>query len=106
MAVHKGEAAGAMMIAAGQIIETDLLRMVGPAAHVGGEVAPVNAVFPHVQQQKSPDRAGIKKISHFEIHAPRAAAACAGRIIDRKSTRLNSSHRCISYAVFCLKKKN
>ena len=25
--------------------------------------------------------------------------------IDRKSTRLNSSHRCISYAVFCLKKK-
>src|SRR5437763_10488062 len=27
-------------------------------------------------------------------------------VIDRKSTRLNSSHRCISYAVFCLKKKN
>src|SRR5437764_8761905 len=26
--------------------------------------------------------------------------------VDRKSTRLNSSHRCISYAVFCLKKKN
>src|SRR5437879_7889007 len=24
---------------------------------------------------------------------------------DRKSTRLNSSHRCISYAVFCLKNK-
>src|SRR5437762_9120473 len=28
-----------------------------------------------------------------------------GTITDRKSTRLNSSHRCISYAVFCLKKK-
>src|SRR5437762_13680682 len=28
-----------------------------------------------------------------------------GGIPDRKSTRLNSSHRCISYAVFCLKKK-
>src|SRR3970282_2604532 len=27
------------------------------------------------------------------------------RRLDRKSTRLNSSHRCISYAVFCLKKK-
>ena len=26
-------------------------------------------------------------------------------VVDRKSTRLNSSHRCISYAVFCLKKK-
>src|SRR5437762_7202095 len=25
---------------------------------------------------------------------------------DRKSTRLNSSHRCISYAVFCLEKKH
>src|SRR5690242_19061644 len=29
-----------------------------------------------------------------------------GRRIDRKSTRLNSSHMSISYAVFCLKKKN
>src|SRR5437762_4128049 len=28
-----------------------------------------------------------------------------GPPLDRKSTRLNSSHRCISYAVFCLKKK-
>src|SRR5437763_12225239 len=30
---------------------------------------------------------------------------CGHRQRDRKSTRLNSSHRCISYAVFCLKKK-
>src|SRR5207248_11314023 len=29
----------------------------------------------------------------------------AGERVDRKSTRLNSSHRTISYAVFCLKKK-
>src|SRR3712207_8805115 len=28
-----------------------------------------------------------------------------GRLTDRKSTRLNSSHANISYAVFCLKKK-
>src|SRR5258708_37459241 len=27
------------------------------------------------------------------------------RLLDRKSTRLNSSHQIISYAVFCLKKK-
>src|SRR5207244_6023608 len=27
-------------------------------------------------------------------------------LLDRKSTRLNSSHQIISYAVFCLKKKN
>src|SRR5256886_7210008 len=30
---------------------------------------------------------------------------CLGEMIDRKSTRLNSSHSQISYAVFCLKKK-
>src|SRR6266513_1572792 len=32
-------------------------------------------------------------------------AAAGGRVADRKSTRLNSSHVSISYAVFCLKKK-
>src|SRR5690606_40140642 len=33
-------------------------------------------------------------------------AALSGTFADRKSTRLNSSHVKISYAVFCLKKKN
>src|SRR2546430_5101780 len=40
---------------------------------------------------------------------PRGIAAveiAAREAIDRKSTRLNSSHSQISYAVFCLKKKN
>src|SRR5437762_10001327 len=43
--------------------------------------------------------------------APRPAGQLAAllpepplALVDRKSTRLNSSHRCISYAVFCLKK--
>src|SRR3712207_6897095 len=35
-----------------------------------------------------------------------SAARTATRARDRKSTRLNSSHANISYAVFCLKKKN
>src|SRR5256886_13053591 len=34
-----------------------------------------------------------------------ADAAACGEPADRKSTRLNSSHSQISYAVFCLKKK-
>src|SRR5437763_5614940 len=42
-------------------------------------------------------------------HGPRAASyptrAVFRRRTDRKSTRLNSSHRCTSYAVFCLKIK-
>src|SRR5258708_21678533 len=39
------------------------------------------------------------------LPAARQAHAAAGRRSDRKSTRLNSSHQIISYAVFCLKKK-
>src|SRR5687768_17969012 len=34
-----------------------------------------------------------------------ARVARDGQLLDRKSTRLNSSHGYISYAVFCLKKK-
>src|SRR5438309_4587544 len=33
-------------------------------------------------------------------------ARLGAAVLDRKSTRLNSSHSSISYAVFCLKKKN
>src|SRR5207253_11215125 len=36
----------------------------------------------------------------------RVAQTFDGHVVDRKSTRLNSSHVAISYAVFCLKKKN
>src|SRR5205807_3963146 len=40
-------------------------------------------------------------------HQPSVAGSGrGGRVPDRKSTRLNSSHLVISYAVFCLKKKN
>src|SRR3712207_7038377 len=35
----------------------------------------------------------------------RVEGVVAGHHLDRKSTRLNSSHANISYAVFCLKKK-
>src|SRR5438876_8529533 len=45
---------------------------------------------------RRPDRLAVR----FEL----AGRAVAG--LDRKSTRLNSSHPSISYAVFCLKKKN
>src|SRR5688572_32529126 len=45
----------------------------------------------------------------FTVGKPRApvrAVHLVGiRLLDRKSTRLNSSHSQISYAVFCLKKK-
>src|SRR5690625_3827220 len=40
------------------------------------------------------------------FHASACCSAGISRHRDRKSTRLNSSHVAISYAVFCLKKKN
>src|SRR2546430_4293100 len=45
----------------------------------------------------------INKVRHAEIHFLQRVFPIA---LDRKSTRLNSSHSQISYAVFCLKKKN
>src|SRR2546430_4128271 len=38
-------------------------------------------------------------------HVGAAQASVGATVLDRKSTRLNSSHSQISYAVFCLKKK-
>src|SRR5207249_6037797 len=43
-------------------------------------------------------------LSHEQGLSPLVADNCHGE--DRKSTRLNSSHVSISYAVFCLKKQN
>src|SRR2546430_7795283 len=50
------------------------------------------------------DRIGDTRPHCLEAHA--AAADNEFGQTDRKSTRLNSSHSQISYAVFCLKKKN
>src|SRR3989442_2032005 len=44
-----------------------------------------------------------QKLDELELLAGRAAGHAQD--LDRKSTRLNSSHVRISYAVFCLKKK-
>src|SRR5207244_12984085 len=46
----------------------------------------------------------IAKFWHSETLTARTSRS-ARRCTDRKSTRLNSSHQIISYAVFCLKKK-
>src|SRR5206468_12363947 len=43
--------------------------------------------------------------NHDTVDAPFAAIVNESFVRDRKSTRLNSSHDQISYAVFCLKKK-
>src|SRR5437879_13452070 len=53
-------------------------------------------------------RQNSSEVSNALRRADRARGGVHGpgdHQLDRKSTRLNSSHRCISYAVFCLKKK-
>src|SRR5689334_24319737 len=47
-----------------------------------------------------------KKRDEPELAPATISEADGVRYLDRKSTRLNSSHSSISYAVFCLKKKN
>src|SRR2546427_2411773 len=70
---------------------TTLFRsLVGPDEHVVAEPR-------HVVEHELP-RAHARVLPHF-------VGRRAPRLRDRKSTRLNSSHSQISYAVFCLKKK-
>src|SRR2546429_4684384 len=47
----------------------------------------------------------VKALEHYDFSDVDICLMSAGGS-DRKSTRLNSSHGYISYAVFCLKKKN
>src|SRR3712207_7500487 len=63
--------------------------------------AQLESVFqPHVDMLRN---GGVLTPSETESVSRSLANAAIG---DRKSTRLNSSHANISYAVFCLKKKN
>src|SRR5258708_22362429 len=50
------------------------------------------------------DEEAAKLVNEEDVRT-RAIANAEQNGIDRKSTRLNSSHQIISYAVFCLKKK-
>src|SRR5437879_11641977 len=47
----------------------------------------------------------VRRASRVDRSSACTHPLAAFSLRDRKSTRLNSSHRCISYAVFCLKKK-
>src|SRR2546426_4285202 len=82
--------------------ETTLQAVAFDAAErLGLEVFGGDVAFP------APDRPVLIDINDWPSFAPfrdAAAGAKLGQSLDRKSTRLNSSHLVISYAVFCLKK--
>src|SRR5438034_8567967 len=62
---------------------------------------PRSTLFPYTTLFRS----RLPLADRLPLRAVRRVAAHLQRLLDRKSTRLNSSHTVISYAVFCLKKK-
>src|SRR5438552_11067026 len=64
---------------------------------------PTSTLFPYTTLFRSLGAVALAALGYDKIHA--AQRGFAYLMIDRKSTRLNSSHQIISYAVFCLKKK-
>src|SRR3712207_8800102 len=73
---------------------------------------PRSTLFPYTTLFRSPRVHDAEPWSSLDIRQASHATATAQHpggsavAVDRKSTRLNSSHANISYAVFCLKKKN
>src|SRR5256885_8423324 len=66
---------------------------------------PRSTLFPYTTLFRSPSRSQfVPLVSHHALRITTLQDRTQRR--DRKSTRLNSSHLVISYAVFCLKKKN
>src|SRR6202021_1387323 len=63
---------------------------------------PRSTLFPYTTLFRS----DCRKKQRRPAQACKPSAAWLHMLPDRKSTRLNSSHTVISYAVFCLKKKN
>src|SRR3712207_7411005 len=80
---------------------TTLFRSRGPGAAGRALRGPLAAGGARGLARRVPVSARPIRLQQAAARGP-AAVAAAG---DRKSTRLNSSHANISYAVFCLKKK-
>src|SRR2546430_5127204 len=70
---------------------------------------PRSTLFPYTTLFRSVidvQRLGVDRVDREEVGGRVMACGFEVRAGDRKSTRLNSSHSQISYAVFCLKKKH
>src|SRR5437867_9510666 len=69
---------------------------------------PRSTLFPYTTLFRSGSGSNLIEVvegARNQRGVDRAVSDAAEQPADRKSTRLNSSHRTISYAVFCLKKK-
>src|SRR5437588_12971684 len=66
---------------------------------------PRPTLFPYTTLFRSLPHLASQLLIPFPVSEPAQNVIPDGDRLDRKSTRLNSSHTVISYAVFCLKKK-
>src|SRR5690625_477259 len=82
-----------------------------PGVPKGGFCRRLTPFFIFIKCLAHDKKPGVDLLScsgHQAVHIPLKPllsgdiAACPKRVVDRKSTRLNSSHVAISYAVFCL----
>src|SRR2546426_4237341 len=81
---------------------TTLFRSREPRRAPGARARPDPAT--EDRRPRGSDGGALRRGRHATGSAPRGRRQGHG-LTDRKSTRLNSSHLVISYAVFCLKKK-
>src|SRR5689334_24737733 len=88
---------------------TTLFRSRGASAHLDALVLGAGGAIGLRRHQRVLRRSEQRDLRRGDrpVLGPRheLAPVAAGPLRDRKSTRLNSSHSSISYAVFCLKKK-
>src|SRR5690625_6187682 len=94
--VRESERGDRPVVEAEPLLEVEDLRVAFPAAH--GDIDIVDGASFRVRPGETMGLVG-------ESGSGKSVTALA-MMGDRKSTRLNSSHVAISYAVFCLKKKN
>src|SRR3712207_7187997 len=88
---------------------TTLFRSLEVVDLPAAEVRPVDRPVAPALVARQDERALARPHQHpYTRHRGTSLSRNVGRLTspDRKSTRLNSSHANISYAVFCLKKKN
>src|SRR2546426_8586869 len=67
---------------------------------------PYTTLFRSVLVRRDADHGLLGEVRVLLLRAVPGRRGIDAAVRDRKSTRLNSSHLVISYAVFCLKKKN
>src|SRR5690606_39087411 len=86
-------------------IEIDLVELFTEVAELATDVGTgVALLIDEIQDLTAEDVSALCAACH-ELSQSGAPLVVVGAGLDRKSTRLNSSHVKISYAVFCLKKK-